>query len=61
VTTLDTHERGAGLSDFYKKRTLKEVNNSLRVVRNRLSTQGRHDLARDVAEAIVVAHELLSS
>ena len=61
VTTLDTHERGAGLSDFYKKRTLKEVSNSLRVVRHRLSTQGRHDLARDVAEAIVVAHELLSS
>lgn len=60
TATLDTHERGAGLSDHYKSSTIKEVHDGLRTVRGKLLTQGHADFAKDVAESIIVAHELLA-
>ena len=60
TATLDTHERGSGLSDYYKSTTIKEVHSGLRTVRGKLLTQGHADFAKDVAEAIIVAYELLA-
>jgi hypothetical protein len=60
TATLDTHERGAGLSDHYKSATIKDVHYNLRTVRGKLLTQGHADFAKDVAEAIIVAYELLA-
>jgi hypothetical protein len=59
--TLETHERGSGLSDYAKSTTFKEVVDvCLRPSRDSLLLQGHREMAIGIAEAIIVAYELLA-
>ena len=58
--TLDTCERGADYSDYYKKHTLAELSTTLNRIHFKFLAQCRVNDARDVAEAIIVSYELLA-
>jgi hypothetical protein len=61
TVTLETHERGSGLSDYAKSTMFKEVvHDCLTSARTTLLSQGYKDYAKEIAEAIIVAHELLA-